>query len=117
VCREKSRHAGFALHDRALERDLQILGVPLVRSMRENRLHLVWIRDQFRSSFGSPDAEATGENRDAPLTESETREMMIRSFPLSLPGTLESVPDIGHVWPFWRQNLVDFAPLLFQAGQ
>lgn len=27
------------------------------------------------------------------------------------------VPDIGHVWPFWRQNLADFAPLLFQSGQ
>jgi enterochelin esterase family protein len=25
------------------------------------------------------------------------------------------VPDIAHVWPLWRQNLTDFAPLLFQA--
>lgn len=23
-------------------------------------------------------------------------------------------PDIGHVWPYWRQNLADFAPLLFR---
>ncbi len=23
-------------------------------------------------------------------------------------------PDIGHVWPYWRQNLADFAPLLFK---
>lgn len=26
------------------------------------------------------------------------------------------VPDVGHVWPLWRQNLADFAPLLFQDG-
>ena len=25
------------------------------------------------------------------------------------------VPDIAHVWPLWRQNLTDLAPLLFQA--
>jgi enterochelin esterase-like enzyme len=29
-------------------------------------------------------------------------------------NTYIEVPDIGHVWPFWRQNLADFAPLLFQ---
>ena len=29
-------------------------------------------------------------------------------------STYIEVPDIGHVWPFWRQNLADFAPLLFQ---
>jgi enterochelin esterase-like enzyme len=29
--------------------------------------------------------------------------------------TYVEVPDIGHVWPFWRQNLADFAPLLFQT--
>ncbi len=27
------------------------------------------------------------------------------------------VPDIGHVWPFWRQNVADFVPLLFQPGK
>jgi enterochelin esterase family protein len=32
-------------------------------------------------------------------------------------NTYIEVPDIGHVWPFWRQNLADFAPLLFQSGQ
>lgn len=31
--------------------------------------------------------------------------------------TYIEVPDIGHVWPFWRQNLSDFAPLLFQDGK
>lgn len=31
--------------------------------------------------------------------------------------TYIEVPDIGHVWPFWRQNLADFAPLLFQDGK
>jgi enterochelin esterase-like enzyme len=30
-------------------------------------------------------------------------------------NTYIEVPDIGHVWPFWRQNLADFAPLLFQG--
>jgi enterochelin esterase family protein len=25
------------------------------------------------------------------------------------------IPDVGHVWPLWRQNLTDLAPLLFQA--
>ena len=30
--------------------------------------------------------------------------------------TYVEAPDIGHVWPFWRQNLGDFAPLLFQDG-
>jgi enterochelin esterase-like enzyme len=25
-----------------------------------------------------------------------------------------AIPDTGHVWPLWRQNLADFAPLLFR---
>ncbi len=25
------------------------------------------------------------------------------------------VPDVGHVWPLWRQNLTELAPLLFQS--
>jgi enterochelin esterase family protein len=29
--------------------------------------------------------------------------------------TYIEIPDIGHVWPLWRQNLTDLAPLLFQA--
>jgi enterochelin esterase family protein len=29
-------------------------------------------------------------------------------------STYIEVPDIGHVWPFWRQNLADFAQLIFQ---
>lgn len=29
--------------------------------------------------------------------------------------TYTEVPDIAHVWPLWRQNLTDLAPLLFQA--
>jgi enterochelin esterase family protein len=29
--------------------------------------------------------------------------------------TEQEVPDIGHVWPLWRQNLTDMAPRLFQA--
>jgi enterochelin esterase family protein len=29
--------------------------------------------------------------------------------------TYVEIPDIGHVWPLWRQNLTDLAPLLFQA--
>jgi enterochelin esterase family protein len=28
-------------------------------------------------------------------------------------NTYIEVPDIGHVWPFWRQNLADFAQLIF----
>jgi len=32
-------------------------------------------------------------------------------------NTYIEVPDIGHVWPFWRQNVADFAPLLFQGGR
>ena len=32
-------------------------------------------------------------------------------------NTYIEVPDIGHVWPFWRQNLADFAPLLFQGAK
>jgi enterochelin esterase-like enzyme len=32
-------------------------------------------------------------------------------------NTYIEVADIGHVWPFWRQNLADFAPLLFQTGK
>ena len=28
--------------------------------------------------------------------------------------TYSEAPDVGHVWPFWRQNLADFAPLLFR---
>jgi enterochelin esterase family protein len=31
-------------------------------------------------------------------------------------NTYIEVPDIGHVWPFWRQNLADFAPLLFKRA-
>jgi enterochelin esterase-like enzyme len=29
--------------------------------------------------------------------------------------TYLEIPEIGHVWPLWRQNLTDLAPLLFQA--
>ena len=29
--------------------------------------------------------------------------------------TYTEVPDMEHVWPLWRQNLTDLAPLLFQA--
>lgn len=32
----------------------------------------------------------------------------------NVKNTYIEVPDIGHVWPFWRQNLADFAPLLFR---
>jgi enterochelin esterase family protein len=32
-------------------------------------------------------------------------------------NTYIEVPDIGHVWPFWRQNLADFAPLLFETAR
>ena len=28
--------------------------------------------------------------------------------------TEQEVPDIGHVWPLWRQNVTDLAPRLFQ---
>ena len=28
--------------------------------------------------------------------------------------TEQEVPEMGHVWPLWRQNLVDLAPRLFQ---
>jgi enterochelin esterase family protein len=29
-------------------------------------------------------------------------------------ATFTEIPDMGHVWPLWRQNLADFAPLLFK---
>ncbi len=29
--------------------------------------------------------------------------------------TEQEVPDVGHVWPLWRQNLSDMAPRLFQG--
>ena len=29
--------------------------------------------------------------------------------------TEQEVPEMGHVWPLWRQNLTDMAPRLFQA--
>lgn len=29
--------------------------------------------------------------------------------------TEQEVPDVGHVWPLWRQNLTDMVPTLFQA--
>ncbi len=29
-------------------------------------------------------------------------------------ATFLEVPDLGHVWPLWWQNLADFAPLLFK---
>ncbi len=28
--------------------------------------------------------------------------------------TFTEIPDQGHVWPLWRQNLADFAPRLFK---
>ena len=31
--------------------------------------------------------------------------------------TEQEVPDMGHVWPLWRQNLADLAPRLFQKGK
>jgi enterochelin esterase family protein len=30
--------------------------------------------------------------------------------------TEQEVPDVGHVWPLWRQNLTDMAPRLFQPN-
>lgn len=30
--------------------------------------------------------------------------------------TENEVPDVGHVWPLWRQNLADMAPRLFSKG-
>lgn len=27
--------------------------------------------------------------------------------------TQQEVPDMAHVWPLWRQNLTDLAPMLF----
>lgn len=32
----------------------------------------------------------------------------------SVKHTFTEVPDQGHVWPLWSQNLADFAPLLFR---
>ena len=29
--------------------------------------------------------------------------------------TEQEVPDVGHVWPLWRQNVADLAPRLFQS--
>ncbi len=29
-------------------------------------------------------------------------------------ATYTEIPDVGHVWPLWRQNLADFAPLIFR---
>jgi enterochelin esterase family protein len=29
--------------------------------------------------------------------------------------TEQEIPDVGHVWPLWRQNLADLAPRLFRA--
>ena len=29
--------------------------------------------------------------------------------------TEQEVPDMGHVWPLWRQNVTDMLPKLFQA--
>jgi enterochelin esterase-like enzyme len=29
--------------------------------------------------------------------------------------TEQEVPDVGHVWPLWRQNLTDMVPRLFRA--
>ena len=31
--------------------------------------------------------------------------------------TEQEVPDIGHVWPLWRQNLTDMVPRLFRRGR
>jgi enterochelin esterase-like enzyme len=28
--------------------------------------------------------------------------------------TYAETPDVGHVWPFWRQSLADFLPSLFK---
>jgi enterochelin esterase family protein len=33
---------------------------------------------------------------------------------LGVKVTYTEVPDMGHVWPLWRRNLADFAPLLFK---
>jgi enterochelin esterase-like enzyme len=30
--------------------------------------------------------------------------------------TEQEVPDVGHVWPLWRQNLTDMVPRLFQGN-
>ena len=30
--------------------------------------------------------------------------------------TEQEVPDMGHVWPLWRQNVTDMVPKLFKAN-
>ena len=30
--------------------------------------------------------------------------------------TYLEIPEMAHVWPLWRQNLTDLAPLLFQPA-
>jgi enterochelin esterase-like enzyme len=28
----------------------------------------------------------------------------------------EEAPDVGHVWPYWRKNLAEFAQKVFQPA-
>ena len=56
--------------------------------------------------------------RNGPIDRSEllrvNREFKAYLHSKGVKATFIEVPGQGHVWPLWRQNLADFAPLLFR---
>ena len=71
---------------------------PRLDASANNQIKLIWL------ICGTADAGALPTNRQfkAYLDSRGVR------------NTYIEVPDLGHVWPLWRQSLADFAPLLFR---
>ena len=82
----------------ALDESTFVKNFPTLDSKVNSRLNLLW--------FGCGTADGLiGVNRQF--------EAWLKS--KDIHYTSEEIPDMAHVWPLWRQNLAEVAPLLFQS--
>ncbi len=92
-------------------------------SPEEFRRRLVLVEDQLPRTFPGLDARANSRIRHLWVS-CGTADVLIgvnRQFRKYLDGlgvkvNYLEIPDAGHVWPLWRRNFADFAPLLFKPG-
>lgn len=92
-------------------------------SPEEFRRRLVLVEDQLPRTFPGLDARANSRIRHLWVS-CGTADVLIgvnRQFRKYLDGlgvkvNYLEIPDAGHVWPLWRRNFADFAPLLFNPA-
>ena len=81
----------------ALDQAIMAKDFPNLDARANSQIHLLWI------ACGTADS-LIGVNR-------QFKEWLKSK---DVHFTELEVPDVGHVWPLWRQNLTEVAPLLFQ---